>query len=156
MKAVLLKNILLDSHHATGVLFTLSWILFLFSFIFFPISCCLNMTSCQYVSSCWTLWFVVCVNHKVVVLTGLSSLSSFSPVSGTFPVLLQLPNGQTMPVAIPASITNSSVHIPTTIPVSVPLVQFCHYCVTVCVCLKLTFSALWDVKLFTTACTNLN
>ncbi|KAM9344445.1 cyclic AMP-dependent transcription factor ATF-2 isoform 2-T3 [Pholidichthys leucotaenia] len=38
------------------------------------------------------------------------------PVSGTFPVLLQLPNGQTMPVAIPASITSSSVHIPTTIP----------------------------------------
>lgn len=40
-------------------------------------------------------------------------------MSGTFPVLLQLPNGQTMPVAIPASITSSSVHIPTTIPVSV-------------------------------------
>uniref|UniRef100_A0A3B3D3X9 Cyclic AMP-dependent transcription factor ATF-2 n=1 Tax=Oryzias melastigma TaxID=30732 RepID=A0A3B3D3X9_ORYME len=38
------------------------------------------------------------------------------PVSGTFPVLLQLPNGQTMPVAIPASITSSSVHIPTAIP----------------------------------------
>ncbi|XP_063743634.1 cyclic AMP-dependent transcription factor ATF-2 isoform X2 [Eleginops maclovinus] len=38
------------------------------------------------------------------------------PVSGTFPVLLQLPNGQTMPVAIPASITSSSIHIPTTIP----------------------------------------
>ncbi|XP_077435152.1 cyclic AMP-dependent transcription factor ATF-2 isoform X2 [Vanacampus margaritifer] len=35
------------------------------------------------------------------------------PVSGTFPVLLQLPNGQTMPVAIPAAITSSSVHIPT-------------------------------------------
>ncbi|XP_044073125.1 cyclic AMP-dependent transcription factor ATF-2 isoform X4 [Siniperca chuatsi] len=43
-----------------------------------------------------------------------------SPVSGTFPVLLQLPNGQTMPVAIPASITSSSVHIPTTIPLSPP------------------------------------
>ncbi|XP_034740952.1 cyclic AMP-dependent transcription factor ATF-2 isoform X2 [Etheostoma cragini] len=38
------------------------------------------------------------------------------PVSGTFPVLLQLPNGQSMPVAIPASITSSSVHIPTAIP----------------------------------------
>ncbi|XP_057707409.1 cyclic AMP-dependent transcription factor ATF-2 isoform X2 [Corythoichthys intestinalis] len=38
------------------------------------------------------------------------------PVSGTFPVLLQLPNGQTMPVAIPASITSSNVHIPSTIP----------------------------------------
>uniref|UniRef100_A0A3Q2XSQ4 Cyclic AMP-dependent transcription factor ATF-2 n=1 Tax=Hippocampus comes TaxID=109280 RepID=A0A3Q2XSQ4_HIPCM len=44
------------------------------------------------------------------------------PVSGTFPVLLQLPNGQTMPVAIPAAITSSSVHIPTAIPVSAPLV----------------------------------
>ncbi|XP_035507535.1 cyclic AMP-dependent transcription factor ATF-2 isoform X2 [Scophthalmus maximus] len=38
------------------------------------------------------------------------------PVSATFPVLLQLPNGQTMPVAIPASLTSTSVHIPTTIP----------------------------------------
>ncbi|XP_061647983.1 cyclic AMP-dependent transcription factor ATF-2 isoform X3 [Phyllopteryx taeniolatus] len=43
------------------------------------------------------------------------------PVSGTFPVLLQLPNGQTMPVSIPASITSSSVHIPTTIPLVRPL-----------------------------------
>ncbi|XP_061736184.1 cyclic AMP-dependent transcription factor ATF-2 isoform X3 [Nerophis ophidion] len=41
------------------------------------------------------------------------------PVSGAFPVLLQLPNGQTMPVAIPASITSSSVHIPIVRPVSV-------------------------------------
>ncbi|KAJ4933011.1 hypothetical protein JOQ06_029849 [Pogonophryne albipinna] len=43
------------------------------------------------------------------------------PVSGTFPVLLQLPNGQTMPVAIPASITSSSIHIPTTIPLVRPV-----------------------------------
>ncbi|XP_037096355.1 cyclic AMP-dependent transcription factor ATF-2 [Syngnathus acus] len=43
------------------------------------------------------------------------------PVSGTFPVLLQLPNGQTMPVAIPAAITSSSVHIPTTIPLVRPI-----------------------------------
>ncbi|XP_068602425.1 cyclic AMP-dependent transcription factor ATF-2 [Brachionichthys hirsutus] len=45
------------------------------------------------------------------------------PVSGTFPVLLQLPNGQTMPVALPASITHSSVpvHIPTTIPLVRPV-----------------------------------
>uniref|UniRef100_A0A8C6T9Q8 Activating transcription factor 2 n=2 Tax=Neogobius melanostomus TaxID=47308 RepID=A0A8C6T9Q8_9GOBI len=43
------------------------------------------------------------------------------PMSGTFPVLLQLPNGQTMPVAIPASITSSSVHIPTTIPLVRPV-----------------------------------
>lgn len=47
-----------------------------------------------------------------------SSNRPIVPVAGTFPVLLQLPNGQTMPVAIPASITSSSVHIPTTIPVS--------------------------------------
>uniref|UniRef100_UPI0037E8760C cyclic AMP-dependent transcription factor ATF-2 n=1 Tax=Semicossyphus pulcher TaxID=241346 RepID=UPI0037E8760C len=44
-----------------------------------------------------------------------------TPVSGTFPVLLQLPNGQTMPVAIPASITSSSVHIPTSIPLVRPV-----------------------------------
>uniref|UniRef100_A0A3Q2NYT9 Cyclic AMP-dependent transcription factor ATF-2 n=1 Tax=Fundulus heteroclitus TaxID=8078 RepID=A0A3Q2NYT9_FUNHE len=43
------------------------------------------------------------------------------PVTGTFPVLLQLPNGQTMPVAIPAAITSSSVHIPTTIPLVRPV-----------------------------------
>nr|XP_061827575.1 cyclic AMP-dependent transcription factor ATF-2-like isoform X1 [Nerophis lumbriciformis]XP_061827576.1 cyclic AMP-dependent transcription factor ATF-2-like isoform X1 [Nerophis lumbriciformis] len=41
------------------------------------------------------------------------------PVSGAFPVLLQLPNGQTMPVAIPAPITSSSVHIPIVRPVSI-------------------------------------
>ncbi|CAL8321854.1 unnamed protein product [Merluccius merluccius] len=44
------------------------------------------------------------------------------PVSGTFPVLLQLPNGQTMPVAIPASITSSTIQIPTTIPLVRPAV----------------------------------
>ncbi|XP_056283015.1 cyclic AMP-dependent transcription factor ATF-2 isoform X2 [Pseudoliparis swirei] len=43
------------------------------------------------------------------------------PVPGTFPVLLQLPNGQTMPVAIPASITSSGLHIPTTIPLVRPV-----------------------------------
>ncbi|XP_028292569.1 cyclic AMP-dependent transcription factor ATF-2 isoform X2 [Gouania willdenowi] len=43
------------------------------------------------------------------------------PVSGTFPVLLQLPNGQTMPVAIPASISSSSVQIPTTLPLVRPV-----------------------------------
>ncbi|XP_069052455.1 cyclic AMP-dependent transcription factor ATF-2 isoform X4 [Lepisosteus oculatus] len=47
-----------------------------------------------------------------------SSNRPIVPVSGSFPVLLQLPNGQTMPVAIPASITNPSVHIPTAIPAS--------------------------------------
>lgn len=45
----------------------------------------------------------------------------FSPVTGSFPVLLQLPNGHTLPVAIPASIASSSVHIPTAIPVSCSL-----------------------------------
>lgn len=50
-----------------------------------------------------------------------SSNRPIVPVTGTFPVLLQLPNGQTMPVAIPASITSSSVHIPTTIPLVRPV-----------------------------------
>ncbi|XP_077472584.1 cyclic AMP-dependent transcription factor ATF-2 isoform X3 [Stigmatopora argus] len=51
------------------------------------------------------------------VITQVPSTSrAIVPVSGTFPVLLQLPNGQTMPIAIPASITSSNVHIPTTIP----------------------------------------
>lgn len=50
-----------------------------------------------------------------------SSNRPIVPVAGTFPVLLQLPNGQTMPVAIPASITSSSVHIPTTIPLVRPV-----------------------------------
>ncbi|KAG7466852.1 hypothetical protein MATL_G00146830 [Megalops atlanticus] len=50
-----------------------------------------------------------------------SSNRTIVPVSGTFPVLLQLPNGQTMPVAIPASIANPSVHIPTTIPLVRPV-----------------------------------
>uniref|UniRef100_A0AAY5KMH1 Cyclic AMP-dependent transcription factor ATF-2 n=1 Tax=Esox lucius TaxID=8010 RepID=A0AAY5KMH1_ESOLU len=36
-----------------------------------------------------------------------SSNRPIVPVSGTFPVLLQLPNGQTMPVAIPATIASS-------------------------------------------------
>ncbi|XP_076119916.1 cyclic AMP-dependent transcription factor ATF-2 [Alosa pseudoharengus] len=50
-----------------------------------------------------------------------SSNRPIVPVSGTFPVLLQLPNGQTMPVAIPASIANPSVHIPTAIPLVRPV-----------------------------------
>ncbi|KAG7282225.1 hypothetical protein CRUP_038393, partial [Coryphaenoides rupestris] len=40
------------------------------------------------------------------------------PVPGTFPMLLQLPNGQTMPVALPAAITSSAIHIPATTPVT--------------------------------------
>ncbi|XP_055071086.2 cyclic AMP-dependent transcription factor ATF-2 isoform X1 [Misgurnus anguillicaudatus] len=50
-----------------------------------------------------------------------SSSRPIVPVSGTFPVLLQLPNGQTMPVAIPATIASSSVHIPTAIPLVRPV-----------------------------------
>ncbi|XP_030642104.1 cyclic AMP-dependent transcription factor ATF-2 [Chanos chanos] len=71
---------------------------------------------------------------SVVIQQGLPSPTSSSvitqvpstnrpivPVSGTFPVLLQLPNGQTMPVAIPATIASSSVHIPTAIPLVRPV-----------------------------------
>ncbi|XP_073502998.1 cyclic AMP-dependent transcription factor ATF-2 isoform X2 [Phyllobates terribilis] len=43
------------------------------------------------------------------------------PVPAPFPLLLHLPNGQTMPVAIPASITNSSVHIPAPVPIVRPV-----------------------------------
>uniref|UniRef100_A0A8C2ENK6 Activating transcription factor 2 n=1 Tax=Cyprinus carpio TaxID=7962 RepID=A0A8C2ENK6_CYPCA len=50
-----------------------------------------------------------------------SSSRPIVPVSGTFPVLLQLPNGQTMPVAIPATIASSSVHIPAAIPLVRPV-----------------------------------
>ncbi|KAM9487425.1 cyclic AMP-dependent transcription factor ATF-2 isoform 2-T5 [Clarias gariepinus] len=50
-----------------------------------------------------------------------SSNRPIVPVSGTFPVILQLPNGQTMPVAIPATIASSSVHIPTAIPLVRPV-----------------------------------
>ncbi|XP_045560826.1 cyclic AMP-dependent transcription factor ATF-2 isoform X2 [Salmo salar] len=50
-----------------------------------------------------------------VITQASSSKRPIVPVSGTFPVLFQLPNGQTMPVAIPATIA-SSLHIPTGIP----------------------------------------
>ncbi|KAG2459378.1 ATF2 factor, partial [Polypterus senegalus] len=51
------------------------------------------------------------------VITQVSSVNRpIVPVPGSFPVLLQLPNGQTMPVTIPASIAAPSVHIPTAIP----------------------------------------
>uniref|UniRef100_A0A674BXF3 Cyclic AMP-dependent transcription factor ATF-2 n=1 Tax=Salmo trutta TaxID=8032 RepID=A0A674BXF3_SALTR len=53
-----------------------------------------------------------------VITQASSSKRPIVPVSGTFPVLFQLPNGQTMPVAIPATIA-SGVHIPTAIPVSI-------------------------------------
>ncbi|OCT63649.1 cyclic AMP-dependent transcription factor ATF-2 isoform X2 [Xenopus laevis] len=44
-----------------------------------------------------------------------------APVPAPFPLLLHLPNGQTMPVAIPASITNSNVHIPASVPLVRPV-----------------------------------
>uniref|UniRef100_A0A4W5QUB9 Cyclic AMP-dependent transcription factor ATF-2 n=1 Tax=Hucho hucho TaxID=62062 RepID=A0A4W5QUB9_9TELE len=55
-----------------------------------------------------------------VITQASSSRRPIVPVSGTFPVLFQLPNGQTMPVAIPVTIA-SSVHIPTAIPLVRPI-----------------------------------
>uniref|UniRef100_A0A8C4S695 Cyclic AMP-dependent transcription factor ATF-2 n=1 Tax=Erpetoichthys calabaricus TaxID=27687 RepID=A0A8C4S695_ERPCA len=56
------------------------------------------------------------------VITQVSSANRpIVPVPGSFPVLLQLPNGQTMPVTIPASIAAPSVHIPTAIPLVRPV-----------------------------------
>nr|XP_006011525.1 PREDICTED: cyclic AMP-dependent transcription factor ATF-2 [Latimeria chalumnae] len=43
------------------------------------------------------------------------------PVQGSFPLLLQLPNGQTMPVTIPASLANPNIHIPASIPLVRPV-----------------------------------
>ncbi|KPP68506.1 cyclic AMP-dependent transcription factor ATF-2-like [Scleropages formosus] len=43
------------------------------------------------------------------------------PVSSSFPLLLQLPNGQTMPVALSTSIANPAVHIPTALPLAGPV-----------------------------------
>ncbi|XP_029461698.1 cyclic AMP-dependent transcription factor ATF-2 isoform X2 [Rhinatrema bivittatum] len=43
------------------------------------------------------------------------------PVPGPFPLLLHLPNGQTMPVALPASITNPNVHVPASVPLGRPV-----------------------------------
>ncbi|XP_007888219.1 cyclic AMP-dependent transcription factor ATF-2 isoform X1 [Callorhinchus milii] len=43
------------------------------------------------------------------------------PVTGSVPLLLQLPNGQTMPVTIPASLSNPSVRILTTVPIVRPI-----------------------------------
>lgn len=69
------------------------------------------------------LYYMLICNNTIMCIfwwcfcAHLPLCSVFSPVSGTFPVILQLPNGQTMPVAIPATIASSSVHIPTAIPV---------------------------------------
>ncbi|KAF7244987.1 Cyclic AMP-dependent transcription factor ATF-2 [Varanus komodoensis] len=56
---------------------------------------------------------------STVITQAPSSNRPIVPVPGPFPLLLHLPNGQTMPVAIPATITNSNVHVPTAVPVSV-------------------------------------
>lgn len=50
-----------------------------------------------------------------------ASSRSVVPVTGTFPVLLQLPNGQTMPLTFPATIADPSGHIPTAIPLVRPV-----------------------------------
>ncbi|XP_036732837.1 cyclic AMP-dependent transcription factor ATF-2 isoform X2 [Manis pentadactyla] len=51
-----------------------------------------------------------------VITQAPSSNRPIVPVPGPFPLLLHLPNGQTMPVAIPASITSSNVHVPAAVP----------------------------------------
>ncbi|MEE6489713.1 hypothetical protein FKM82_015654 [Ascaphus truei] len=53
---------------------------------------------------------------STVITHAPSSHRPIVPVPAPFPLLLHLPNGQTMPVAIPASITNSNVHIPASVP----------------------------------------
>ncbi|XP_043361285.1 cyclic AMP-dependent transcription factor ATF-2 isoform X5 [Dermochelys coriacea] len=53
---------------------------------------------------------------STVITQAPSSNRPIVPVPGPFPLLLHLPNGQTMPVAIPASITNSNVHVPAAVP----------------------------------------
>ncbi|XP_063174223.1 cyclic AMP-dependent transcription factor ATF-2 isoform X3 [Candoia aspera] len=58
---------------------------------------------------------------STVITQAPSSNRPIVPVPGPFPLLLHLPNGQTMPVAIPASITNSNVHVPTAVPLVRPV-----------------------------------
>uniref|UniRef100_A0A9L0RDN3 Cyclic AMP-dependent transcription factor ATF-2 n=1 Tax=Equus caballus TaxID=9796 RepID=A0A9L0RDN3_HORSE len=53
---------------------------------------------------------------STVITQAPSSNRPIVPVPGPFPLLLHLPNGQTMPVAIPASITSSNVHVPAAVP----------------------------------------
>uniref|UniRef100_A0A9L0TS01 Cyclic AMP-dependent transcription factor ATF-2 n=1 Tax=Equus caballus TaxID=9796 RepID=A0A9L0TS01_HORSE len=55
---------------------------------------------------------------STVITQAPSSNRPIVPVPGPFPLLLHLPNGQTMPVAIPASITSSNVHVPAAVPAS--------------------------------------
>uniref|UniRef100_A0A4X2LUA8 Activating transcription factor 2 n=1 Tax=Vombatus ursinus TaxID=29139 RepID=A0A4X2LUA8_VOMUR len=58
---------------------------------------------------------------STVITQAPSSNRQIVPVPGPFPLLLHLPNGQTMPVAIPASITNSNVHVPAAVPLVRPV-----------------------------------
>ncbi|XP_053327521.1 cyclic AMP-dependent transcription factor ATF-2 [Spea bombifrons] len=58
---------------------------------------------------------------STVITQAPSSNRPIVPVPAPFPLLLHLPNGQTMPVAIPASITNSNVHIPASVPIVRPV-----------------------------------
>ncbi|XP_075465132.1 cyclic AMP-dependent transcription factor ATF-2 isoform X4 [Ascaphus truei] len=58
---------------------------------------------------------------STVITHAPSSNRPIVPVPAPFPLLLHLPNGQTMPVAIPASITNSNVHIPASVPLVRPV-----------------------------------
>ncbi|KAM8934525.1 cyclic AMP-dependent transcription factor ATF-2 isoform 1-T1 [Pelodytes ibericus] len=58
---------------------------------------------------------------STVITQAPSSNRAIVPVPAPFPLLLHLPNGQTMPVAIPASITNSNVHIPASVPLVRPV-----------------------------------
>ncbi|XP_044282894.1 cyclic AMP-dependent transcription factor ATF-2 isoform X2 [Varanus komodoensis] len=58
---------------------------------------------------------------STVITQAPSSNRPIVPVPGPFPLLLHLPNGQTMPVAIPATITNSNVHVPTAVPLVRPV-----------------------------------
>uniref|UniRef100_H3A6N3 Cyclic AMP-dependent transcription factor ATF-2 n=1 Tax=Latimeria chalumnae TaxID=7897 RepID=H3A6N3_LATCH len=57
--------------------------------------------------------------HFILYCT--ASYLIFRPVQGSFPLLLQLPNGQTMPVTIPASLANPNIHIPASIPLVRPV-----------------------------------
>nr|XP_033801082.1 cyclic AMP-dependent transcription factor ATF-2 isoform X2 [Geotrypetes seraphini] len=58
---------------------------------------------------------------STVITQAPSSNRPIVPVPGPFPLLLHLPNGQTMPVAIPASITNPNVHVPASVPLVRPV-----------------------------------
>ncbi|XP_037011752.1 cyclic AMP-dependent transcription factor ATF-2 isoform X3 [Desmodus rotundus] len=58
---------------------------------------------------------------STVITQAPSSNRPIVPVPGPFPLLLHLPNGQTMPVAIPASITSSNVHVPAAVPLVRPV-----------------------------------